>query len=261
MLKRTDRLLDWFCARIPVPPKNIKGGRPRTDRRKRKALAGGFRLLDNGGRCKDLPRQFGSKSAGHRFFQRLVREGVLERLLQEAGQLVEEHGEYRLYECFPDAAFCPARGGGDGIGRTKVGKGVKILIAVEARGLPIAVQSCSARPHESTLAQGWFDFMLTKEVPKRLVGEKAWESDALDRAFAARGMELIAPHRSSRRPENRTQDGRSLRRYRRRWVVERTVARLLHFRRLCIRWEQSSRAFEAYLQMACAFLLVRQVPG
>ncbi|MGA4644833.1 hypothetical protein [Limisphaera sp. 4302-co] len=79
-------------------------------------------------------------------FQRWGREGVFERLLQEAGQLVEEHGEYRLYEGFPDAAFCPARGGGDGIGRTKVGKGVKILIAVDARGLPIAVQSCSARP-------------------------------------------------------------------------------------------------------------------
>ena len=212
-------------------------------------------MLDNGAKWKDLPREFGSKSAVHRFFQRLVREGVFERLLQEAGQLVEERGEYRLYECFLDAAFCPARGGGDGIGRTKVGKGVKILIAVDARGLPIAVQSCSAQPHESTLAQGLFDFMLTKEIPERVVGDKAY------RAFAARGMELIAPHRSSRRPENRTQDGRSLRRYRRRWVVERTVAWLRHFRRLCIRWEKSSRAFEAYLQMACAFLLVRQVLG
>ncbi|MGA4645064.1 IS5 family transposase [Limisphaera sp. 4302-co] len=257
MLKVTGRLLKWFYARIPDPPKNCKGCRPRTG--KRKALAGSFWLLANGAKWKDLPRQFGTKSAVHRFFQRLVREGVFERLLQEAGQLVEERGEYRLYECFPDAAFCPARGGGDGIGRTKVGKGVKILIAVDARGLPIAVQSCSARPHESTLAQGWFDLMLTKEVPERVVGDKAWESDALDRAFAARGMELMAPHRSSRRPENRTQDGRSLRRYRRRWVVERTLARLLHFRRLCVRWEKSSRAFEAYLQMACAFLLVRQV--
>ncbi|MGA4645697.1 hypothetical protein ACPDIX_14655, partial [Limisphaera sp. 4302-co] len=75
----------------------------------------------------------------------------------------------------------------------KVGKGVKIPIAVDARGLPIAVQSCSARPYESALAQGWFDFMLTKEAPERVVGEKAWESDALDRAFAARGMELMAP--------------------------------------------------------------------
>jgi len=175
----------------------------------------------------------------HRFFQRLVREGVFERLSQETRQLVEQQGEYRLCECFLDAAFSPARGGGDGIGRTKVGKGVKILIAVDARGWPIAVQSCPARPHESTLVQGLFDFILTKEVPERVVGDKAWDSDALGRAFAARGMELITPHRSSRRPEDRTQDGRSLRRYRRRRAMERMVACLpaglaAGFRRLCI---------------------------
>ena len=198
-------------------------GRPPPNRQAQ-GTSGIFWLLDNRAKWKDLPREFGSKSAVHRFFQRLVREGVFERLLQQAGQLVEERGGYRLYECFLDAAFCSARGGGDGVGRTKVGKGVKILIAVDARGLPIAVQSCSARPHESTLTQGWFDFILTKEVPQRLVGDKAWESDARDRAFAARGMELIAPHRSSRRPENRSRDERSLRRYPRWWVVERAVA-------------------------------------
>jgi len=149
-----------LCARIPDLPRNPRGGRPRTD--KHKALAGIFWLLEHGAKWKDLPRRFGSKSVVHQAFQRWVREGVFERLLQEAGQLVEERGEYRLYECFPDAAFCPARGGGDGIGRTKVGKRVKILIAVDARGLPIAVQSCSARPHESTLAQGLFDFMVAR---------------------------------------------------------------------------------------------------
>jgi len=98
VLKLTDRLLDWFCARIPDPPKNPRGGRPRTD--KHKALAGIFRLLDHGVQWKDLPRQFGTKSAGHRFFQRLVREGVFERLLQEAGQLVEERGSIDCMNAF-----------------------------------------------------------------------------------------------------------------------------------------------------------------
>ncbi|MGA4644939.1 transposase [Limisphaera sp. 4302-co] len=94
MLKLTDWLLDWFRARIPDPPENPRGGRPRTD--KREAPAGIFWLLDNGAKWKDLPRRFGSKSAVHQAFQRWGREGVFERLLQEAGQLVEERGEYRL---------------------------------------------------------------------------------------------------------------------------------------------------------------------
>ena len=85
---------------------------------------------------------------------------------------------------------------------------MKILIAVDARGLPIAVESCLPRPHAATLAQGLFDFMLTQQVPQRVVGDKAWDSDALDRAFAARGMELIVPRGSGGRPENRTEEGR-----------------------------------------------------
>jgi hypothetical protein len=48
--------------------------------------------------------------------------------MREAGRCVEERGGYRLYECFVDGTFSKARGGGDGIGCTKAGKGVKIMI-------------------------------------------------------------------------------------------------------------------------------------
>jgi len=40
------------------------------------------------------------------------------------GRCVEERDGFRLYECFIDGTFCKARGGGDGIGCTKAGKGV-----------------------------------------------------------------------------------------------------------------------------------------
>ncbi|MFN0133165.1 MAG: hypothetical protein ACKVW3_11660, partial [Phycisphaerales bacterium] len=46
---------------------------------------------------------------------------------------------FRLYECFIDAIFSKAKGGGDGIGLTKAGKGVKVMVLVDARGLPVAV--------------------------------------------------------------------------------------------------------------------------
>ncbi len=45
-----------------------------------------------------------------------------------------------------------------------------------------------------------------------------------------RGIELIAPHRSNRK-KPATQDGRALRRYKRRWIIERTNAWLGNFRR------------------------------
>lgn len=259
MLKLTDEQLDWLCKRVPDAPVSPKGGRPATD--KRRALAGIFWILDNGAKWKDLPRRFGSKSAVHRWFSTWVKAGVFESLMREAGRLVEERGGYRLYECFIDATFSKAKSGGDGVGLTKAGKGVKIMVLVDARGLPVAVDTSSATPHESKLVQGLFDFMLTSVTPDRVVGDKAYDSDALDDMLAAQGTDLIAPHRSSRRPENKTQDGRFLRRYKRRWTVERTISWFQNYRRLCIRWEKSTKLFQGFLHLSCALLLLREVLG
>lgn len=255
MLKLTDDIRDWLLQRIPDAPVNPKGGRPPLD--KARVLRGIFWILDNGAKWKDLPREFGAKSAVHRWFQRWVREGVFERILREAGRVVEERDGFRLYECFIDGTFAKARGGGDGVGLTKAGKGVKIMVLVDARGLPVAIDTMSAGPHESRLVQRLFDFMLTSATPERIIGDKAYDSDGLAADLAEQGTELIAPHRSNRK--HKTQDGRPLRRYKRRWTVERTIAWIQHFRRLCIRWEKSTRLFQGFLHLACAILLIRQV--
>jgi transposase len=255
----TQSQLDWLAERIPGPRRRPFGGRSSAE--KGKAIHGIFWILDNGAKWKDLPPEFGSKSTVHRWFQRWVREGVFETLMRDAGRLVEERGQYKLYECFVDGTFSKARGGGDGIGCTRVGKGVKIMVLVDARGLPVAVDTMSAAPHECTLVQGLFDFMLTQGPPERIVGDKAYDSDRLDEAMAVEGVEMIAPHRSNRKPENVTQDGRPLRRYARRWTVERTIGWFQNFRRLCIRWEKSTKLFQGFLHLGCALLLLKKVLG
>src|SRR5438105_2152132 len=166
MLTLTEEQLDWLAERVPDAPVSPLGGRPAIE--KRMALRGIFWVLDNGAKWKDLPRQFGSKSAVHRWFQAWVQAGVFEGILRDAGELVEEREGYRVYECFIDGTFCKARGGGDGVGLTKAGKGVKIMVLVDARGLPVAVETTSAAPHESTLVQQLFDFMLTLDMPRRV---------------------------------------------------------------------------------------------
>jgi transposase len=259
MLKLTDEQLDWLVERIPDAPKSPLGGRPSAD--KRKIVRGIFWILDNGAKWKDLPRRFGTKSTVHRWFQKWVRDGVFESVMREAGQCVDEGDGYRVYECFIDGTFCKARGGGDGIGCTKAGKGVKIMVMVDARGLPMAVDTTSASPHESQLVQRLFAFMLAEEMPERLIGDKAYDSDELGYELGDEGIELIAPHRSNRKPENKTQDGRPLRRYRRRWTVERTIAWFQNFRRLCIRWEKSTPLFCGFLHLGCTLLLLKQVLG
>lgn len=259
MLQLSEGQLDMLCELLPDDPPRPRGGRPRSDRRK--AIAGIFWILDNGAKWKDLPAEYGTKSSVHRAFQRWVAGGAFEELLAEVGGRVEERGGFKLYECFIDGTFAKARGGGDGIGCTKAGKGVKIMIMVDANGLPVAVNTGKASPHESTLVEPLFDFMLTVDFPGRLVGDKAYDSDKLDRAMAGLGVEMIAPHRRNRRPGNRTQDGRKLRRYRRRWTVERTIGWLQNFRRLCIRWEKSSMMFQGFVHLTCALLLMKEVLG
>ena len=198
-MRLTDEQLDWLAARVPDAPVSPKGGRPPMD--KRRALRGIFWILDNGAKWKDLPRHFGAKSSVHKYFTLWVRAGVFEGIMRDAGALVEQRGGYRLYECFIDATFSKARGGGDGIGVTKAGKGVKIMVLVDARGLPVAVSTASASPHESRLVEGLFDFMLTARDPERIIGDKAYDSDLLDDDLAQEGIEMIAPHRGNRRPE------------------------------------------------------------
>jgi len=61
-----------------------------------------------------------------------------------------------------------------------------------------------------------------------LIGDGTYDSDLLDRRLRRRGIELIAPHRRNRiKPAS--QDGRSLRRYRRRWKIERLNPWLQNF--------------------------------
>jgi len=255
MLRLTDDVATWLLERIPDAPVSPKGGRPALD--KARVLRGIVWILANGAKWKDLPRECGAKSAGHRHFQRWGRDGVFERIWRDAGRVVEERDGFRLYECFLDGTFAKARGGGDGVGLTKAGKGVTIMILVDAQGLAVAIDTLSAAPHERQLVQRLFDFMRTSATPERVIGDQAYDDDGLAAELAERGTELIAPHRSKR--VNITQDGRPLRRYKRRWTVERTIAWIQHFRRLCIRGEKSTKPFQGFLHLACTILLIRQV--
>lgn len=70
------------------------------------------------------------------------------------------------------------------------------------------------------LVQLCFDFyMLEAAKPENMVGDRAYDSDKLDGELREEGVEMIAPHRKNRK-RKKTQDGRWLRRYKRRWLVE-----------------------------------------
>jgi transposase len=141
------------------------------------------------------------------------------------------------------------------------------VVVVDGEGVPLACHLDSARPAEVTLLERTLDNLDVQPAdgrrkppqPERLICDKSYDSDGLrERLRRERGIELVCPHRRNRRRAPR-QDGRKLRRYKRRWKVERTFAWLGNFRRLVVRYERSLKMYQAFFHVACLVISLRQL--
>jgi transposase len=134
------------------------------------------------------------------------------------------------------------------------------MVLVERQGLPLGICLASASPAEVTLVEHTLAARMTPRhrKPRRLVGDRGYDSDPLREQLAERGITLISPYRDNRvnRPY---EDRRRLRVYRERWIIERTIAWFGAFRRLLVRHERSSRMFLAFFQFAAALIVLRRL--
>jgi transposase len=169
-------------------------------------------------------------------------------------------GPRRSYR--PERVFCRrnvffGKKRGEKVGKTKRGKGTKIMVLTDGRGLPLGVDTASASPHEVTLIESLLDKCLLRKKSRRLIYDLAADSDPLRTRLWRRGIDLICPHRKNR-TKDATQDGRKLRRYRRRWKVERSISWLQNFRRLVTRYEYHAHLFHGFAQLACLIVTLKQ---
>lgn len=144
------------------------------------------------------------------------------------------------------------------VGKTKRGKGTKWMVVADGQGLPVGGTLESASPAEVRLAPKAI-FNASERLgrwPSRLIADKAYDADWLRHVLAMVGGELICPHRRGRKREP-LQDGRKLRRYRKRWKVERLFAWLGNWRRLLIRHERLLVVYSGFFKIACLMILIR----
>jgi transposase len=133
------------------------------------------------------------------------------------------------------------------------------MAIADRHGLPLAVHVASASPHETKLVELTIQRRFLAQTPQRLIGDRAYDSDPLDAQIRKRfRVQMIAPH-NTQRTRTATQDGRVLRRYRRRWKIERLFAWLHNYRRIVIRWEYYPENFLGMIQLACAVILLRHL--
>lgn len=140
------------------------------------------------------------------------------------------------------------------------------MVVVDGQGIPLGSQLTSASPAEVKLAESTLSRIAVprarrgrpQQRPLRVIADRAYDSDPLRWRLLQRGILLICPHRKRRRKPS-LQDGRALRRYRKRWKIERTFAWLGNFRRLVVRYENHLLMYQAFFHVACLLITLRHL--
>jgi transposase len=134
---------------------------------------------------------------------------------------------------------------------------MKLMLCVRRDGLPTATLLVPANRAENQLVEPLLEAGLDDPaLLEVLLGDRAFDDDGLRDRLQTQGIFLLAPHRKGRKRPPR-HDGRHLRRYRRRYLVERTNSWLQAFRRLPIRYEWYSFLYHGFVSLACLIIVAR----
>jgi len=135
---------------------------------------------------------------------------------------------------------------GPAVGPTKRGKGTTWMVLVDGTGTPLGAYVDAASPAEVRLLEATLDTVAVtrphrpgrpRKRPDRLIADRAYDSHAARALLVRRGIEPVIPARANNQRATH-QDGRRLRRYCRRWIVERPIGWLGNFRRLTVWYDR-----------------------
>jgi|SRR5579859_1355316 len=176
------RDLPWAILEALIPEPSCRKDSRRHPWKDRRIVHNGIRWcyappLPGG----DLPERYPSYQTCHRRFQQWVRSGIIRGVLEALAEDLRIQGRLDVREAFIDGSFAPAKKGGSKVGKTKRGKGTKIMAVADRQDLPVAVTIESATPHEVKLAESTLVQMVVPEPFQNLIGDNAYDSDKLDR--------------------------------------------------------------------------------
>lgn len=238
----------WACI-APLFPKRGRG-RGRPPRAPREIVEALLWILWTGAPWRALPKKYPPYQTCHKRFQRWCADGTLKRVVKALAGRIAGGGT----EAFIDGTYVAAQRGGDCVGRCRAGNATKVMAIADSAGLPIALHIAAGSRHDVALV-GETLSELVVPAPQNLIGDRGFDSTKLAIELQANGIELIAPKRSNN--QRRRQDGRRLRRAKRRWKVERLFAWLKQFRRIIVRWENKALNYLGFLYLGGLVILLR----
>jgi transposase len=258
----SDDLWEAIEPLLPRERPKPRGGRPRVPNRA--ALGGIIFVLRTGTPWRLLPPELGCGS-GSTCWRRLrdwQEIGVWERLNTTLLNWLGDEGTIDWSRASVDSLSVRAKRGGADTGPNPVDRGKrgsKYHLVVDRNGIPLAVRLSAANAHDSTLLEPLVDAIppivgprgrpgRPRFRPAKLHADKAYDSADKRRALRRRG---ITPRIARRGVDSSERLGRY------RWIVERTLAWLLGFRRLGVRYERRADLLLGLLYLACSLMCIR----
>jgi transposase len=133
------------------------------------------------------------------------------------------------------------------VGRSRGGRNTKIHALADAKGRLLAILLTGGEAHDCPVAE-----RLIRRVkpPKRMLGDKAYDSAEFRENLEERGTKPVIPNRCSRkRPFSF-----SKRLYKLRWRIESAFNRLKDFRRIATRYDRLARNYLASVCLTAALV-------
>ena len=135
------------------------------------------------------------------------------------------------------------------LGRSRGGLTTKIHMAVDTRGRPLKLILTPGQRGDAPLAPA----LLQGLKPKRVLADKAYDSNALRTLIAGMGAEAVIPCN----PTRKRAIPYDFEAYKIRNTVERCFNKLKHFRRIAKRYDRCARYFLSFVHIAAAMLWMR----
>jgi transposase len=238
-------------------PKSPLGGRPFRHPFK-EIFRGICWILDTGAQWRALRRAFPPRSTCHYWFQKWSQEGLFDVLHTLLVGLARGE-DTPIDDGFIDAMFVRSKGATEAIGKTKVGKGSKMMALVDEEGFSISLAVMSATPHESRLVTDTLAMKATSENPKHITGDKAYDSDPLDEELAKQGVEMIAPHKRNRKKPATQNESKLAEKYPKRHFVENFFAYFQWSRRVLVRYERNVMNYIGFALIKASCVIIQKL--
>lgn len=251
----------WQVIAPLLPKQKACGSRGRPALCYRRVLNGILYVLRTGCQWKHAPKEYGSGSSLHRYFQSWTRLGVFEQAWAILLERYDEHIGIDWQWQSADGAMVksPLGGSETGANPTDRGKcGTKRHILVDGRGAPVSVELAGANCPDMKLLDSTLGSIVTERPEptasdqQHLLLDKGYDYPVCDRIVEQHGY-VAHTRRKGEPPVAETEQLHPARR----WVVERTHSWYNRFRKLLVRFEKQAVNYLGLVDFASVLIIYR----